>query len=133
MVWVLLKLAAPSLSEIYREFYLSKGWKSGEGRWCLLVIVTLSAVLCCSPINSNSPYKWDPGGLMLGGTLLQPSDTSLPGPAGAHLCGLLCVGGEAFPCSALHWACLNWSELLKEHFLPWFLGTGSSASLGPFS
>lgn len=97
---ILLKLAAPSFFEVSRELHLSTGWKSGEGRWHLLVTVTRSIVVCSSPSNSNSLYKWGPGRLMLEGALLQPSDTSLPGLAGADLSVPNSpLEGKAFPCS----------------------------------
>lgn len=93
-----------------------------------------SATVCYSPIYSKLIlYKWDPGRLMLEGAMLQPSDTSLPGLAGAHLCGLDSpLEGKPFPALPLHWACFNWSELLQEHFLLWLLETGSSAGLSSF-
>lgn len=129
---VLLKLAAPSLFEISRELSLSNGWKSGEGRWHFTVIMVLSATLCYSPINSKFSVQ-------VGSREADARGGIASAQWHQGLLGLIFVGQTAlckvrpFLPLALHWACLNWSELLKEHFLLWLLETGSSAGLGSFS
>lgn len=96
------------LFEVSRELYLSTGWKSGEGQWHLLVTVTLSAVLCSSPINRNSLYKWGQEGWCSRGHCFSPVT-----PVCQGLLGLISVGQTALwkVSLSLLWLCTGLFKL----------------------